>query len=167
MIVADASPLIVFAKVGRLRLLKELYDEVLIGPVVKEETIDAGKVVRALGVEQLEAAMEDGWLQTVRLTSEEQNLLQQLGARSRLDQGETESIALASVRSLHLLVDDKETAAWPPPELNICGTVGALLGGVHAWTSRLEERGKGARIPQLFVAFPRPCAEVVRIPLRE
>ncbi len=99
MIVADASPLIVFAKVGRLRLLKELYDEVLIGPVVKEETIDAGKVVRALGVEQLEAAMEDGWLQTVRLTSEEQNLLQQLGARSRLDQGETESNALASVRS--------------------------------------------------------------------
>ena len=157
MIVADASPLIVFTKVGRLRLLKELYDEVLIGPVVKEETIDAGKVVRALGVEQLEAAMEDGWLQTVRLTSEEQNLLQQLGARSRLDQGETESIALASVRSLHLLVDDKETEAWPPPrELNTWAP------SAHCWKrtcvdiSTWRNWKSWFRISLNFCGFPRP-----------
>ena len=42
--------------------------------------------------------MEDGWLQTVRLTEEERDLMQRLTERSRLDQGEAEAIALASVR---------------------------------------------------------------------
>ncbi|MCY4382509.1 MAG: hypothetical protein OXE44_05100 [Nitrospinae bacterium] len=165
MIVADASPLIVFAKVGRLRLLKELYDEVLIGPVVKEETIDAGKVVRALGVEQLEAAMEDGWLQTVRLTSEEQNLLQQLGARSRLDQGETESIALASVRSLHLLVDDKEARSVAAAAgIEHLGTIGALLEAYmrgHLDLEKLEVTVQD--ITQFLWLSPSVVAEVLRI----
>ena len=62
MIVADASPLIVLAKLRRLELLYDLYGEVLIGPVVKEETIDAGNAIRARGVEQLENALENGWL---------------------------------------------------------------------------------------------------------
>ena len=35
MIAADASPLIVLAKLQRLGLLNDLYGEVLIGPVVK------------------------------------------------------------------------------------------------------------------------------------
>ncbi len=76
MIVVDASPLIVLAKLQRLGLLNDLYGEVLMGSVVKAETIDAGRAVHALGVEQLEAAMEDGWLQTVRLTEEERDLMQ-------------------------------------------------------------------------------------------
>ena len=108
MIVVDASPLIVLAKLQRLGLLNDLYGEVLMGSVVKAETIDAGRAVHALGVEQLEAAMEDGWLQTVRLTEEERDLMQRLTESSRLDQGEAEAIALASVRGLRLIVDDKE-----------------------------------------------------------
>ena len=98
MIVADASPLIVLAKLQHLGLLNDLYGEVLMGSVVKEETIDAGRAVHALGVEQLEVAMEAGWLQTVRLTVEERDLMQRLAERSRLDQGEAEAIALASGR---------------------------------------------------------------------
>ena len=39
--------------------------------------------------------MEDGWLQTVRLTEEERDLMQRLTESSRLDQGEAEAIALA------------------------------------------------------------------------
>ena len=75
MIVADASPLIVLAKLQHLGLLDQaLYGEVLMGSVVKAETIDAGRAVHALGVEQLEVAMADGWLQTVRLTVEELEL---------------------------------------------------------------------------------------------
>ena len=91
MIVADASPLIVLAKLQRLELLNDLYGEVLLGPTVKAETIDAGEAVRTLGVEQLEVALEDGWLQTVHLTAEERGLMQRLSRRSRLDQGEAEA----------------------------------------------------------------------------
>ncbi len=69
MIVADAFPLIVLAKLQRLKLLNDLYGEVLIGSVVKAETIDTGQTVRAQGVEQLEAALGAGWLQTVHVTA--------------------------------------------------------------------------------------------------
>ena len=90
-----------------MRLLNRLYVKVLIGPVVKEETVDAGIAIRASGVEQLEAALENGFLQVVQLTGQERDLMQRLTERSRLDSGEAESIALASVRCVRLIVDDK------------------------------------------------------------
>ena len=128
MIVADASPLIVFAKLQRLSLLNQLYGKVLIGPVVKVETIDSGKAVRARGVEQLEAAWEEGWLETVGLAPEERGLMQRLTRRSHLDQGEAESIALASVRGLRLIVDDKAARGVAAAAgVEHCGTVGVLL----------------------------------------
>ena len=128
MIVADASPLIVLAKLKRLSLLNDLYGEVLIGPVVKVETIDSGKAVSAPGVEQLETAMEGGWLRTVRLTGQERGLMQCLTRRSRLDRGEAESIALANVRGLRLIVDDKEGRSMATVVgVEHVGTVGAVL----------------------------------------
>ena len=128
MIIADASPLIVLAKLQHLGLLAALYGEVLMGSVVKAETIDAGRAVHALGVEQLEVAMEDGWLQAVRLTVEERDLMQRLTQRSRLDQGEAESIALASGRGLRLIVDDKEARSVAAASgVEHLGTAGTLL----------------------------------------
>lgn len=128
MIVVDASPLIVLAKLKRLSLLNDLYGEVLIGPIVKVETIDSGKVVRAPGVEQLELALEGGWLRTVRLSARERGLIQRLMRRSRLDRGEAESIALASVRGLRLIVDDKEGRSMAAVAgVEHVGTVGVVL----------------------------------------
>lgn len=128
MIVADASPLIVLAKLQRLRLLNDLYGKVLIGPIVKAETIDAGRAIHALGVEQIEVALEDDWLQTVHLTAEERNLMQRLTRRSRLDQGESESIALAGIRDLRLIVDDKEARSVAEAVgVEYLGTAGTLL----------------------------------------
>ena len=128
MIVADASPLIVLSKLQRLNLLNHLYGKVLIGPVVKIETIDSGKAIHARGVEQLEAAWEEGWLQTVRLTPGERGLMQRLTRRSHLDRGEAESIALASLRGLRLIVDDKEARGVAAVAgVEHWGTVGALL----------------------------------------
>ncbi|MDE0004077.1 MAG: hypothetical protein OXQ29_15415 [Rhodospirillaceae bacterium] len=165
MIVADASPLIVFAKIGRLRLLKELYDEVLIGPVVKEEIIDAGKVVRAMGVEQLESAMEDGWLQAVRLTGEEQYLMRRLSDRSRLDHGESESIAIASVRGLQLIVDDKEARSMAAAAgIEHIGSVGALLEAYLREQLDLEELEVTVQdITRILWLSPSVVAEVLRI----
>ena len=41
MIIADASVLIALAKMHRLELLHSVYGDVLIGPEVKAETVDA------------------------------------------------------------------------------------------------------------------------------
>ena len=140
MIVTDVSPLIVLAKLRRLQLLHDLYGEVLIGPVVKAETIDAGKAVRAQGVEQIEVALEEGWLQVVDLTAEEHRLEQRLTTRSRLDRGEAESIALASARRLRLIVDDKEARSVAlATGTGHVGTAGALLEGYMRRRLELEE----------------------------
>ena len=165
MIVADVSPLIVFAKLQRLRLLNDLYGEVLIGPAVKAETIDAGKAVHALGVEQLEAALEGGWLQTVRLTAQERGLMQRLTRRSRLDRGEAESIALASVRDLRLIVDDKEGRSMATVVgVEHVGTVGAVLEAYLRQCLDLGEMETTLRdLGQLLWLSPAVVAEVLRL----
>ena len=128
MTVADATPLIALARIQRLEWLRELYDQVLIGPLVQAETIDAGRFVRALGVEQIEAAVDDGWLTIARSTDAENDLMQRLTQRSRLHRGEAESIALARVRELPLVVDDKEARSVARAVgVRHLGTVSVLL----------------------------------------
>lgn len=127
-VVADASPLIALAKLHRLWLLNDLYGAVLICPAVKEETVDAGRAVRAKGVEQIEAALEDGWLRPACLTAPERDMTQRLIGRTRLGRGETESIALASARRLRLIVDDKEArSVAAAARVEHLGTAGTLL----------------------------------------
>ncbi len=165
MIVADASPLIVLAKLRHLRLLNDLYGEVLIGPIVKAETIDAGQAIRARDVEQIEAALEDGWLQTVRLTAQERDLMQRLTRRSRLDQGEAEAIALASVRGLRLIVDDKEARSVAlAAGVQHLGTAGALL-EAH-WRQCLDLgalEGILRDLSQILWLSPAVVAEILRL----
>ena len=58
MIIADAPVLIALAKMRRLDLLRSVHHYVLIGPQVKAETVDDGKVIFAPGVEHIEKALE-------------------------------------------------------------------------------------------------------------
>ena len=64
MIIADASVLIALAKMRRLDVLRSVHHGVLIGPRIKAETVDAGKEIFAPGVEHIEKALDDGWLQS-------------------------------------------------------------------------------------------------------
>lgn len=78
MIVADATVLIALAKTQRLQILRLVYDEVLIGQVVSREALDQGKAIAAPGVEQIERAIQDGFLRAVRLTLKEQRLMRRV-----------------------------------------------------------------------------------------
>ena len=127
-VVADASPLIVLAKLQRLWLLNDLYGAVLICPAVKRETLDAGRAVHARGVEQIETALEDGWLRPARLTADERDMVQRLAGRARLGPGESESIAVANARRLRLIIDDKEArSVAAAARVEHLGTAGTLL----------------------------------------
>jgi len=53
-VIADASVLITLAKTRRIGLLKTLYGEVIIGPIVRAEVIDRGKEVKAPEVRLVE-----------------------------------------------------------------------------------------------------------------
>lgn len=62
LIVSDASPLISLAKVGRLSLLRALFEKVVIEEEVKREAIDRGKEEGAPDALIIENAIKEGWI---------------------------------------------------------------------------------------------------------
>lgn len=128
MIIADASVLIALAKMRRLDLLKAVYGDVLMGPQVKAETVDAGKRISAPGVERIEKALDDGWLQVARLSSKEKSTAQSIVSKGGLDAGEAESIALASSRKLIVILDDRAARSFAEViGVTFLGTAGLLF----------------------------------------
>ena len=140
MVVADASVLIALAKTRQLGLLRRTYGGGVMGPVIFEEVVTAGKRIGALGVEQVEQAIEDGWLQVVRPTSAERRRAEQILKASRLHEGEAEALAIARGRRLLLVVDDKEARGVAEAlGLDFVGTAGVLLETFLLGQLRLDE----------------------------
>ncbi len=165
MIVTDASPLIVMAKLQRLQLLNDLHGDVLIGPVVKRETVDAGRIVSAWGVEQIEAALERGWLRVASLTDEESGMMRRLTRSTGLDPGEAESIALAGVRHLRLIVDDKQARSVAAAAgIEHVGTAGTLLEAyLHSRMGMDELEAALADLSRVLWLSPAVVAEILRL----
>lgn len=164
MTVADATPLIALARIYRLELLRDLYGHVLMGSVVKVETIDAGSSVRALGVEQIEGAVEAGWLEVADATDAEEDLVQRLSRRSRLHPSEAESVALAHVRELPLVTDDKEARGMARTlGVPLVGTAGVLLQAYLRRSFGLDSLEKALRdLGETLWLSPSVVAEVIR-----
>ena len=164
MTVADATPLIALARIQRLELLRDLYEQVLIGSVVKAETIDAGSAARALGVEQLESAVDAGWLGVATANDIENDLTRRLSRRSRMHRSEAESVALASVRELPLLADDKEARSVARTlGVPLIGTAGVLLQAYMRRSFGLDSLEKALRdLGETMWLSPSVVAEVLR-----
>ncbi|OLB88277.1 MAG: hypothetical protein AUI12_05175 [Acidobacteria bacterium 13_2_20CM_2_57_6] len=143
MIVADASVLIALAKMRRLDLLNLVYGDTLIGPQVKAETVDAGKSISAPGVERIERALDDGWLQVARLSSKEKHIALSIVSKGGLGAGEAESIALASSRKLMVIIDDRAARSFAEVMgVAFVGTAGMLFHGFfikHLTLAELED----------------------------
>ena len=102
-IIADASPLIGLAKIGKLNLLQSLYQRILIPPAVHAE-LQAGSL--RLGGAELQQALAEGWLETVNHTEIPAAAVTEL--KQRLDLGEAEAIALALHLPADLLLIDEQ-----------------------------------------------------------
>jgi uncharacterized protein len=142
-IIADASAIIALAKMRRLELLNQVYGEVLLGLTVKAEVLDQGRAISAPGVEQVEEAVQKGWIQIARLGRKERPLLKRILKNSRLHEGEAESLAIAKSRNLMVLLDDKEARAYAELlRVGFIGTAGFLLEAFikrHLILEQLEE----------------------------
>ena len=141
------------------------FGEVLIGPAVKRETVDAGKIVRAWGVEQIEAALERGWLRVVGLTAEESGVMRRLTTSSGLGPGEAESIALAGVRRLRLIVDDKQARSVAAAAgIEHVGAAGTLLQAYLRRRFDMDELEAAlGDLSQVLWLSPAVVAEVLRL----
>jgi predicted nucleic acid-binding protein len=136
--IVDASVLITLAKIRRLHLIKDLYGQGIIGPVVQHEVVEEGKRIGAPSVQLVEQALHDGWLVVTRPRS--QRLAERLSRTTGLHPGEIEAIRIARERKALLIVDDKE-ARHVADALGITyfGTAGLLLQAYRKKHLNLEE----------------------------
>ena len=100
MIASDASPLISLAKAGKLYLLREIFERVLIEEEVKRETIDRGKEEGAPDALVIEDAVKEGWIEIEKIKEEKRF--------SGIHKGEGNTILLAKKHKCLVLIDEED-----------------------------------------------------------
>ena len=119
-IVADASPLIGLARIGRLELLRSLFDATILPPTVYAECVRAPDKPGATAIAK---AVDDGWLVVRELSKPVVS-----GLSIGLGRGESDAIALAVELGCLILLDDKlGRGAARAAGLSVIGTGGLLL----------------------------------------
>ena len=131
-VVSDTSPIVNFACIRRLDLLRSLYDRVLIPPSVRRELTGANQDARGL----IELAL-NSWM-SVEAPKDQQLVLQLC---SKLDAGEAEAIVLALEQQAGLLLIDEKLGREAAKSfgLHITGLLGVL---VEARKAHLIDRVK-------------------------
>jgi predicted nucleic acid-binding protein len=84
--------------VGKLELLKVVFEEILIPEEVKVEVVDKGKKLRKKDAYLVEKAIRDGWIKV--LSSE------MIEVPVELDPGEVAVLSLAKKLNLEVLIDE-------------------------------------------------------------
>jgi uncharacterized protein len=121
-VVSDTSPLSNLAIVGRLSILKELYQKVIIPQAVAEELANARDEAQ-----QIEAVLSLDWIEVRQATNLE--TIAMLRQDCLLDRGESEAIALAlELNAGELLIDERLGRREATRlGLSIIGVLGILL----------------------------------------
>ncbi len=105
-VISNATPLIYLAKSGSLKLLKKLFDSILIPKEVYEEVVVKGKEEGFSDALVVEEQIEKGWISIEDLGSDEK-LVEHA---TELDKGETAVIKLAREKDGPLLLIDDAAA---------------------------------------------------------
>ena len=120
MIISNATPLIAFARIGKLALLKKVVGSLVIPTGVADE------IVAYEQEKQGSIALEkETWIQTKHVQSEQQIKL----LMPTLDRGEAEVIALSLESQAQLVLMDELTGRKVAESLNIkvTGSIGVLI----------------------------------------
>lgn len=146
MVVADASVVIALAKIGRLGLLRAVFGRVIMSPVVKQEVVDRGLDLSKPEVSYIQEALSAGWLSVIKPTAAQQALKDRLAETTGLDAGELESIAIAKLRKVPVLADDKEARTTARAMgITVIGSAGILLEAFMIGEMGLDELGRAVR----------------------
>jgi len=110
-VTSNTSPIVALAKIGRLGLLKSLYEITFISPFVKIESVDKGKELGALDALEIERAIDEGWIKVAKLTRKQSLSTRRLVSEARIGLGEAGALALARDKGMMAILDDKEARA--------------------------------------------------------
>lgn len=148
---SNTSPIIALAKIGRLRMLRDLYGTVFVSPFVKVEGVDKGKELGASDALEIEEAIREGWIKVAKLTQKQSRNIQKLMVETRIGLGEASALILARDKKMIAILDDKEARAiaksW---SINYTGTVmvlyEAFIKGFISYDELIEDLAKLARV---------------------
>ncbi len=121
---SNAGPLIHLARIGRLNLLKEIFDEIIIPRAVKVEVIDRGKEKG-----KPDAFLIDGvnWIKVVDDPVNAGQLAEKVG----IHLGEACAILLAKSLNVPVLLDDSDARKFALGlGLEVVGSVGIIIKAV-------------------------------------
>lgn len=120
-VVSNATPLIYLAKIGRMDLLKKVFEEVFIPEEVKVEVVDEGKRLGERDAYIVEKAVRDGWLKVLTVEA--------LEIPIKLEQGEVAVLSLAKRQGFSEVLVDEVSARTAARLMGLIprGTVFVLL----------------------------------------
>lgn len=104
MVVCDSAPLIHLSRVGELRLLRDVFQEISIPTSVYREVVEEAKKLGKPGVRAIEQAIEDGWIEVVEV--EEKDEIKRLARSERIEIEDAEVLYLAKSLSTRLVTSD-------------------------------------------------------------
>ena len=127
MIVSNSSPLIHLAMIGRLDLLKLLFDRVFIPSTVKMEVVDRGKEEGKADAFLIEGEIENGWI----VVEDPGYSAEDIADSAGIDAGEAEAIMLARSRQCLVLIDDLAARRFASGlGLEVTGSIGVVVRAV-------------------------------------
>lgn len=126
-VVADATFLIFLGKLRRLDWLHAEYETVLIPTAIYGEVVEAGKELGATDAVRVESAIDDGWIEVVD-TSPDEDIV-----KYDLEVGETAVLSLALARGHDEVLADEESVREVARlhDLQLRGTLSFLFSGVR------------------------------------
>jgi len=121
-VVSNSSPLIWLAKIGRLKILRGLFGEIVIPMRVYEESALRKRSADAVLIGR---AVEEGW---IKVSEERMEEADTLAGVSGIHLGEAEAILLAQKLDTELILDEREASATAQMfGVRPIGTIAVLL----------------------------------------
>jgi len=107
-VVSNSTPLIYLAKIGKLNILREVFEEIFVPEAVFEEAVTRGKALNMSDAFIIEGAVGK-WIIKERIKPEIDAEYRFLDANTRLGSGEKEAIKICKqLNAKYLIADDKE-----------------------------------------------------------
>ena len=110
MVVSNATPLIYLAKIGRIQILKNIFQSIQVPDEVKIEVVDRGKEKRYPDAYVIEEAFNDGWITVGNLTKDNEKRASVLTEATGIDLGEAEAILLTRQKAEETILMDQAHA---------------------------------------------------------
>jgi len=133
-VVSDAGPLIHLAQISKLLILKRLFNQVVVTPKVKRETVDEGIKLGHPDANIIGKAMEEGWIVVEELPKHLTPTSKRLAEEEKISIADAETLLLAKEKKTEVLVDEKALS-------NLARMFG--LKTWNTWTLLLESLRRG------------------------